>query len=139
VIVEPPRRDRFDRRGRETSLSAPRLIHAWRQRSWRAQACRTVTPLLASEVCQGQSEDAYDGPLVLRLVAGTVVLSTARVHFQGLVTMGDILFSLTPHWRFPDAEFFDAEAAGRRTVLMERKSGSILGQLCEGEGRPFLR
>jgi hypothetical protein len=110
VIVEPPRRDRFDRRGRETSLSAPRLIRAWRQRSWRAQACRTVTPLLATEACHVQSEDTYDGHLVLRLKAGTVMVSTARVRFQGRVTMEVILFSLTQQWRFLDAELFDLQA-----------------------------
>ena len=47
-----------------------------------------------------QGEDAYDGHLVLRLLAGLSLLYTARVLCKGQVTMEEIVFSLTHHWRF---------------------------------------
>ena len=91
-------------------MSALRLIRAWRRRSWIEHAFRTLKHLLATEACQVQGEDAYYGHLVLRLMAGTVVLYTARVLFKGRVTMEEILFSLKHHWRFLDSELLDLQA-----------------------------
>ena len=48
----------------------------------------------------GSGEDAYDGHLVLRLLAGLVLLYTARRLLKGRVTMEEIVFSLKHHWRF---------------------------------------
>ncbi|MBI3326665.1 MAG: hypothetical protein HYZ81_08180 [Nitrospinae bacterium] len=61
---------------------------------------RILKHLLAAEACQVQGEDAYDGHLVLRLIAGLVLLYTARMVFKGRVTMEEILFTLTHDWRF---------------------------------------
>ena len=83
-----------------TSLTAPRLIRAWKRRSWIEHHFRTLKHLLATEACQVQGEDAYYGHLVLRLLAGLVVLYTARRLFKGRVTMEEIVFSLKHHWRF---------------------------------------
>jgi hypothetical protein len=55
---------------------------------------------LATEACQVQREDAYYGHLVLRLLAGLVLLYTARRLFKGRVRMAEIVFSLKHHWRF---------------------------------------
>ena len=61
---------------------------------------RTLKHLLATEACQVHGEDAYYGYLVLRLLAGLVLLYTARRLFKGRVTMEEIVFSLKHHWRF---------------------------------------
>jgi hypothetical protein len=55
---------------------------------------------LAIEACQVQGDDAYYGHLVWRLLAGLVLLYTARRLFKGRVTMEAIVFSLKHHWRF---------------------------------------
>jgi hypothetical protein len=110
VIVDPPGRDRFYLLCRETSLSAPRLIRAWRRRSWIEHAFRTLKHLLATDACQVQSEDAYYGHFVLRLMAGLVLLYTARMVCKGQVTMEEILFSLKHYWRFLDSELLDLQA-----------------------------
>ncbi len=94
--------------------------HDWRSRSdwpWRASlhlpggrdARLTVSRptygvVTVTEACQVQMEDAYVGPLVLRLLAGLVLLSTARIVLKGQVTMEERLFSLKQHWRFLDSE-----------------------------------
>ena len=56
--------------------------------------------LLATDACQVHGEDAYYGHLVLRLLAGLVLLYTARRLLKGRVTMEEIVFSLKHHWRF---------------------------------------
>jgi len=61
VIVDQPGRDRYDLRCRETAISAPRVIRAWRRRRWIEHTFRTVNHLLATEACQVQGEDAYYG------------------------------------------------------------------------------
>ena len=81
-------------------LTAPRLIRAWKRRSWIEHSCRTLTHLLATDACQVHGEDAYYGHLVLRLLAGLVLLYTARRLLKGRVTMEEIVFSLKHHWRF---------------------------------------
>ena len=61
---------------------------------------RTHTHRLATAACQVQGEDADDGHVVVRLLAGVVVLYTARRLFNGRVTREAIVCSLTQHWRF---------------------------------------
>ena len=100
VLVDTPGQERFSWLCQETPISAPRLIRAWGRRSWIAHPCRTLKHLLATEACQVQGEAAYDGHLVLRLLAGLVLLYTARVLRKGRVTMEALIFSLKHHWRF---------------------------------------
>jgi hypothetical protein len=59
-----------------------------------AHHCRRLTHLLATEACQVHGEDAYDGHLVLRPLAGMALLYTARMLLKGRVTMEEIVFSL---------------------------------------------
>ena len=68
---------------RPPPITAPRLIRAWKRRSWIEHHFRTLKHLLATEACQVQGEDAYYGHLVLRLLAGLVLLYTARSALQG--------------------------------------------------------
>jgi hypothetical protein len=110
VVVDPPGRDRYSRLCRETSLSAPRLIRAWRRRSWIEQSFRTLKPLLATDACQVQSEAASYGHFVLRLMAGLVLLYTARVVFKGRVTMEELVFSVKHQWRFLESEMLELQA-----------------------------
>jgi hypothetical protein len=107
VIVDQPGRDRYDLLCPATSLTAPRLIRAWRWRGWIEHSFRSLKHVLATEACQVQGEDAYYGHLVLRLVAGLVLLYTARVLFKGKVTMEEIGFSLKHHWRFLNSELLE--------------------------------
>ncbi|HXH09024.1 MAG TPA: transposase [Alphaproteobacteria bacterium] len=110
VVVDPPGRDRDYLLCRETAMSAPRLIRAWRRRSWIEHSFRTLKHLLATEVCQVQSEDAYYGHLILRLMAGLVLLYTARIVCKGQVTMEELLFRLKHCWRFLNSEMLDLQA-----------------------------
>ena len=57
-----------------------------------------------------QSEDAYYGHLVLRLMGCLVLLYTSRVMCKGRLTMEEILFSLKHYWRFVDSEALELEA-----------------------------
>jgi hypothetical protein len=104
VLVDTAGEERFYLRCRETTISAPRLIRAWGRRRWIEPTFRTLKHLLAAEACQVQTEEAYDGHLVWRLVAGLVLFYTARFCVQGQVTMEAIVFSLTHHWRFLSSE-----------------------------------
>jgi hypothetical protein len=107
VIVAPPGRDRDYLLCRETSFTAPRLIRAWRRRSGIAQAFRTLKHLRATEACQVQTEAAYYGHLVLRLMAALVLLSTSRVLFKGQVTREDLVVSRKHHWRFLESDILE--------------------------------
>jgi hypothetical protein len=100
VIVDEPGQDRSSLRCRATSLTAPRLIRAWKRRSWIAHHFRILKHLLATEACQVHGEDAYYGHLVLRLLAALALLYTSRILCKGRVTMEGIVFSLKHHWRF---------------------------------------
>ena len=100
VIVKEPGEACYYLRCQATPLTAPRLIRAWKRRRWIDHYFRTLKHLLATEACQVQGEDAYYGHLVLRLLAGLVLLYTARRLLKGRVTMEEIVFSLTHHWRF---------------------------------------
>ncbi len=65
---------------------------------------RTLKHLLVTQVCQVPGEDAHYGHLVLRLLAGLVLLYKARMVPKGRVTMEEILFCLKHYWRFLDSE-----------------------------------
>jgi hypothetical protein len=104
VVSDEPSPARYDLRCRATRLTAPRVIRAWKRRSWIAHHCRLLKHLLAVEACQVHGEDAYDGPLVLRRLAGLARLSTARLLCKGRVTMEEIVCSLKHHGRFLNAK-----------------------------------
>jgi hypothetical protein len=65
---------------------------------------RTLKHLLATEACQVQSEDAYYGHLVLRLMGSFILFYTSRVICKGHLTMEEMIFSLKHYWRFVDSE-----------------------------------
>jgi hypothetical protein len=110
VLVDKAGEERFYLLCRETTISAPRLIRAWGRRSWIEHTFRTLKHLLATEACQVQTEEAYYGHLVLRLLAGLVLFYTARFCLQGRVTMEAIVFSLKHHWRFLSSEPLELHA-----------------------------
>jgi hypothetical protein len=110
VLVDKPGEERFYVLCQETPITAPRLIRAWSRRSWIEQTFRTLKHLLATEACQAQTEDAYYGHLVLRLLAGLVLLYTARFCLKSRVTMEAIVFSLKHHWRFLTSEPLEMHA-----------------------------
>jgi hypothetical protein len=58
VSVAPPDDECFYVLCRQTTISAPLLIRAWRRRSAIEQTFRTLKPLLATEACQVADEDA---------------------------------------------------------------------------------
>jgi len=87
--------------------------------------------LLATRTFQVQGEDAYHGHLVLRLLAGMVLLYTARVLFKAQVMMEEFLFGLKYHWRFLESERLEfqglswclpSDAACTFAVIMIRKT-----------------
>jgi hypothetical protein len=100
VIVKEPSQAGSDLLCQATPLTAPRLIRAWKRRNGIEHHVRTLKHLLATEAWQVQGEETYDGHLVLRLLAGLVLLYTARRLLKGRVTMEGIVFSLKHHWRF---------------------------------------
>jgi hypothetical protein len=59
VIVKEPGEACYDLRCQATPLTAPRLLRAWKRRRWIEHDFRTLKPLLATEACQVQGEDAY--------------------------------------------------------------------------------
>ena len=58
----------------------------WKRRSWIEHGFRNLKHLLATGACQVQSEDAYYGHLVLRLMECLVLFYTARVICEGRMT-----------------------------------------------------
>ena len=66
--------------------------------------------LLATGACQVQSEAAYYGHLVLRLMGCFVLLYTSRVVCKGQLTMEEIIFSLKHYWRFVGSEAFELKS-----------------------------
>jgi len=114
-MVDEPGQDRFDLRCLSTALSAPQLIRRWRRRTWIADCFRTLKHLLATEACQGHSEDAYYGHLVLRLMGCFILFSTTRVICKGQRTMEEIVFSLKHYWRFVDSEPWELQGLSRGT------------------------
>jgi hypothetical protein len=91
VIVDEVGQTPFYVLCRETTISAPRLIRAWKRRSWIEPHCRLLKHLLATEACQVHGEDAYYGHRVLRLLAGLVLLYTTRILCKGRVTREEIV------------------------------------------------
>ena len=110
VIVDEPGQDRFYLVCLETERSAPQLIRRWRRRSWIEYCFRTLKHLLATGACQVQSEDAYYGHLVLRLMGCFILLYTSQVVCKGRLTMEEIIFSLKHYWRFVDSEALELKA-----------------------------
>jgi hypothetical protein len=110
VIVDTPGRERYDLRCQATPITAPCLIRAWRRRSAIEHFFRTLKHLLATAACQVRTEAAYYGHLVLRLVAGLVLLDAARIICKGRGTMEELLFSLRHHWRFLTSKTLELQA-----------------------------
>ena len=94
VIVDEPGQDRFYLLCVETERSAPQLSRRWRRRSWIAWVFRTLKHLLATAACQGHTEDASYGHLVLRRMGSFILFYTARVIWKGRLTMEEIICSL---------------------------------------------
>jgi hypothetical protein len=110
IVVAEPREEQFYVMCLETAISGPRLIRAWKRRHWIEYCFRTLKHLLAAGACQVQSEDAYYGHLVLRLMGCFVLMYTSRVVCQGRLTMEEIIFSLKHYWRFVDCEALELTA-----------------------------
>jgi hypothetical protein len=110
IVVSEPREEQFYVMCLDTAISGPRLIRAWKRRHWIEYCFRTLKHLLATGACQVQSEDAYYGHLVLRLMGCFVLMYTSRVVCQGQLTMEEIIFSLKHYWRFVDSEALDLQA-----------------------------
>jgi hypothetical protein len=110
TIVDEPGGDQYYLMCLETTISSPRLIRAWKRRSWIEYCFRTLKHLLATGACQVHSEDAYYGHLVLRLMGCLVLFYTSRVICKGQMTMEEIIFSLKHYWRFVDSEALELQA-----------------------------
>jgi len=110
IVVSAPREEQFYVMCLDTAISGPRLIRAWKRRYWIEYCFRTLKHLLATGACQVQSEDAYYGHLVLRLMGCLVLFYTSRVVCQGRLTMEEIIFSLKHYWRFVDSEALELKA-----------------------------
>jgi len=110
IVVSEPRQEQFYLMCLDTAISGPRLIRAWKRRSWIEYCFRTLKHLLATGACQVQSEDAYYGHLVLRLMGCLVLFYTSRVIAKGRLTMEEIIFSLKHYWRFVDSEALELKA-----------------------------
>jgi hypothetical protein len=93
IVVSEPRKEQFYVMCLDTAISGPRLIRAWKRRHWIEHCFRTLKHLLATGACQVQSEDAYYGHVVLRLMGCLVLFYTSRVVCQGRLTMEEIIFS----------------------------------------------
>jgi len=114
IVISEPREEQFYVMCLATAISGPRLIRAWKRRHWIEYCFRTLKHLLATGACQVQSEDAYYGHLVLRLMGCFVLMYTSRVVCKGRLTMEEIIFSLKHYWRFVDSEVFELKALSWR-------------------------
>jgi Transposase DDE domain len=110
ILVQEPGADQYYLLCLATTISAPRLIRAWKRRSWIEHCFRTLKHLLAAAACQVHSEEAYYGHLVLRLMGCLVLFYTSRVVCKGRLTMEEIIFSLKHYWRFVDSEALELKA-----------------------------
>ena len=110
IVVSAPREEQFYVMCLDTTISAPRLIRAWKRRWWIEYCFRTLKHLLATGACQVHSEEAYYGHLVLRLMGCFVLFYTTRVICKGRLTMEAIIFSLKHYWRFVDCEALELKA-----------------------------
>ena len=98
IVVDKPGDDRFYLVCLATGVQVTRLLRAWSRRNLIEQVFRILKHLLATEACQVQSEDAYYGHLVLRLIASYLLYYTSRVLFKGRVTMDEMVCHLKHHW-----------------------------------------
>ncbi len=126
VMVDEPGQDRCSLWCLETERSAPQVIRRWRRRRGMACVFRTLKPLLAPDSCQGHSEDAYSGHLVVRVRGCFVLFYTSRVLCKGQVTMEEILFSLQHYWRFVDSAALELQGLSWGA---ERNSACIQDEL----------
>ena len=110
IVVDAAGEDQFYVMCLDTAISGPRLIRAWKRRWWIEHCFRTLKHLLAAGASQVQSEDAYYGHLVLRLMGCFVLFYTSRVVCKGRMTMEEIIFSLKHYWRFVDSEALELKA-----------------------------
>jgi hypothetical protein len=110
IVVDEHGKDQFYVMCLDSVISGPRLIRAWKRRWWIEHCFRTLKHLLATGACQVQSEDAYYGHLVIRLMGCFVLLYTSRVVCKGRLTMEEIIFSLKHYWRFVDCEVLELKA-----------------------------
>jgi DDE superfamily endonuclease len=110
IVVDKPGEKQFYVMCLDTTISATRLIRAWKRRWWIEYCFRTLKHLLATGACQVHSEDAYYGHLVLRLMGCLVLFYTSRVICKGRLTMEEILFSLKHYWRFVDCQALELKA-----------------------------
>jgi hypothetical protein len=110
LVVSAPREAQFYVMCLDTAISGLRLIRAWQRRSWIEYCFRTLKHLLATGACQVQSEDAYYGHLVLRLMGCLVLFYTSRVICKGRLTMEEMIFSLKHYWRFVNSEALELKA-----------------------------
>ena len=110
IVISEPKEEQYYIMCLDTAINGPRLIRAWKRRHWIEYCFRTLKHLLATGACQVQSEDAYYGHLVLRLMGCFVLLYTSRVVCKGQLTMEEIIFSLKHYWRFVDSEVFALKA-----------------------------
>jgi hypothetical protein len=110
IVVDEHGEDQFYVMCLATAISGPRLIRAWKRRSWIEYCFRILKHLLATGACQVHSEEAYYGHLVLRLMGCLVLFYTSRVICKGRLTMEEIIFSLKHYWRFVDCEALELKA-----------------------------
>src|SRR5215471_19062713 len=95
IVVSEPREEQFYVMCLDTTISGPRLIRAWKRRHWIEYCFRTLKHLLATGACQVQSEEAYYGHVVLRLMGCLVLFYTSRVICKGRDRLMAQLIELT--------------------------------------------
>jgi hypothetical protein len=110
TIVDEAGADQYYLMCLDTDISSPRLMRAWKRRSWIEHCFRTLKHLLATGACQVHSEEAYYGHLVLRLMGCLVLFYTSRMICKGRMTMEEIIFSLKHYWRFVDSDALELQA-----------------------------
>jgi hypothetical protein len=110
IVVDEHGEDQFYIMCLATAIRGPRLIRAWKRRSWIEYCFRILKHLLATGACQVHSEEAYYGHLVWRLRGCWVLLYTSRVICKGRLTMEEIIFSLKHYWRFVDCDALELKA-----------------------------
>src|SRR5262249_26462665 len=134
IVVSEPREKQFYVMCLDTAISGPRLIRAWKRRHWIEYCFRTLKHLLATGACQGHSEDAYYGHLVLRLMGCFVLFYTSRVICKGRLTMEEIIFSLKHYWRFVDSEPLELKALSQ---VMDETAASIPEEIRDRRSDPL--
>jgi hypothetical protein len=106
-LGEQPGADRFSLFGLAPSLPGTRGLRAWSRRQLIEQVFRILKPRLAVEACQGRSEDASSGHVVLRLMARCLLYYTSRKIFQGQVPRDEMGCNGKPHWSSVTCELLE--------------------------------